>query len=890
MNFALSSRRLLSPIRCLTLLLAFAAFSAQAQAPGGQFPRPGQQRQPRPTPVRPGVQQPVAPTALGGTVPTMALDDSPNSLNYQEAESDLVLLDYANRIKRTLLPAPNVPKATITLRTHPGANLSEREYLMAIEQILNLNGIALEPVGEKFLRVVPATELRKMATPTLFPASTDESDAEPDRFEEDGRFVSRMVELKNIDLEEAKTVIDGFIRAGAQIQTFERTNSILVTDSADNVNRVLEIIGYIDRPIIAREEPNIIRIIHAKASDIKERLLELVEEAQSQQTTARRAPTERQTGAPGTITRPLPRGVTLPRGRPGQPPASTVLDSVVQDAERGVIRGKVQIVADERTNILIIITRPENMVFFDRVIKVLDIETTPDVLVEVFRLEHAVAEDVASLLNDLIGNESTSSDSAPASISGSAPPGDSGSQRLEEFVQRRRAAEAAAASLPSDTKTKVGKLDKENIKILADERTNALVIMASQADMATISELISSVDIRLAQVIIETVLIELNFEDTLETGVDWVQRAMHSGKSGGKPVVTFAGAGGGGSLNPADPLAMSSINAIPDSGAGVTYYLTALDLNLDLVLRAAASDTRARIMSSPVIMTQDNKEAVLEATVKRYFFKGKRYAGNNRDGTVAYEDDVEQQDVGLTLKVTPRINNKGYVVLTVEQTVDAIAGTQIVNEDEWPIVSSRRMGSDIAVNSGDTVVLGGLAQNTITDARSKIPLLGDIPFLGWFFRSTKKSKMRNEVVVFLTPRVINHDFEGEDEARNRKAYLDTAGVWRSDWSSSRLADPISEKEREKLIERALKTREPPRDPLTRELEPLNEHYDLQDPADTVPPPPLPPPLVTPEEADPVDLMDFSEIPELSPLTDPAELTAPTNSVEAFEQPGTPANP
>lgn len=876
----------------MAALLAAAVPCADAQVSPAPTPmqRPGM-RIPRPVPSATPVPAPAAGTASPMAVP----DASPNSLNYQEASSDLVLLDYANRTKRTLLPAPNVPKATITLRSHPNANLSDQEYLSAIEQILNLNGIALEPVGEKFLRVVPSAELRKLATPTLFPPV--EGTVEDDRYVEDGRFVSRMVELKYIDIDEAKTVIDGFVRTGAQMQTFERTNSILVTDSADNVNRILEVIGYIDRPIIAREEPNIIQIRYAKAADIKTRLLEIVAEAQAQTSGKSSAPAERQSGSPGTFTRPLPADVTLPRAgvRPGSPAAragNTTLDSVVQDAERGVIRGKVQIIADDRTNILIIITRPENMVFFDRVIKVLDIETAPDVLVEVFRLEHAVAADVATLLNDLIGNEGKSEDSAPttAAAEGASASGDRSSQSLAEFVQRRR--EAASASVTSETKTKVGKLDKENIKILADERTNALVIMASNSDMAAIRELITSVDIMLSQVVIETVLIELNFEDTLETGVDWVQRAMRTVDSSGKPVVTFAGQGGGGFLAPADPLGMTTVSSVPAAGAGISYYLTALDLNLDLVLRAAASDSRARIMSSPVIMTQDNKEAVLEATVKRYFFKGKKYAGE-ASGNPIYEDDVEQQDVGLTLKVTPRINNKGYVVLTVEQTIDAIAGTQVVNDDEWPIVSSRRMGSDIAVNSGDTVVLGGLAQNTVSDTKSKVPILGDIPFLGWFFRTTRKTKSRNEVVVFLTPRVVTGPADAEDEARNRKAYLDTAGVWRSDWSGSRLSDPISEKDRKALIERAKKTLLPPRHSLTRELAPLNEFYDLKEepavpavpdvPAATNALPDVPAVPTAPEAAP--DAPSSAEVPAVPAQPADAPVEAPAEAL-----PETPAAP
>ncbi len=801
-------------VLCLTTLQI--TFAAQAQ---DTPPRPP----PRRPVVRPGVPPSAPPAAApsASAVPDRVEDTSPNSLNFHEAATDLVLMEYAQRTQRTLLITPDLPKPPITLRSNPGAPLTDEEYLIAIEQILNLNGIALVPVGEKFLRVTPSSELRKYAPETRFFTPSEEDPA--DRYAEDGSFISRMLELKHIDINEAKTVIDGFIRTGAQIQTFERSNSILVTDSVDNVNRILEIIEYIDRPIIAREEPHIIPIRHARAADIRERLLQIIADSEAEQRRTA-APAERQAGAPGTVTRPLPAGVTLPRGvgRPGAPAAreaapSTPLDALVQDAERGIIRGRVQIIADERTNILILITRPENMVFFNRVIDVLDIETAPDVIVEVFRLEHAVATDVASLLNDLIGTDQRD---ASARAAAAAPDDGERSQALADFARRRQ---EATQRTETEAKTQLGQLNAENIKILADERTNALVIMASGSDMAAIRDLIAQVDIMLSQVVIETVLIELNFEDTLETGIDWVQRAMRTVDNSGRPVVAFAGRGGGGTLTPADPLAMASAATVGGSGAGLTYFTSFVDLNLDLVLRAAQTDSRARIMSSPVIMTQDNKEAVLEATVRRYFFKGKRYAGTGTDGRTVYEDDVEQQDVGLTLRVTPRINKKDYVVLSIEQTVDAIAGTQVINEQEWPIVSSRRMGSDIAVQSGETVVLGGLAQNTTRTSRSMVPILGHIPILGRLFRSTRESTSRNEVVVFLVPRVLLHPGAAEGEARNRKAYLDTDGIWRSDWSASDLADPITEAQRRVVQERAQQTVVPP---LSREPAPPGQLQEL----------------------------------------------------------------
>ena len=313
----------------------------------------------RPVPSRPtpgnAPQAVTQPTSAGG-LPSIPYDDSRNGLNFQEASVDLVLMEYALRTERTIIKAPNVPNVNITLRTTPKKqtladgtvvsvdSLTDEMYLAAIENVLNFNGITLIKDDDTFLRVIPSAEIRKYGIFTQMP---DPQTGEIKKITEDGRFVSQMIELQNIDITEAQTIIQGFIRTGAQIQTFERTNSILVTDSADNVNRIVEIIKYIDKPIIAREEPNIIQIKHAKAVDIKERLINIITEIQDEPTKKQSTTTvqERQSGVPGTTRRPLPAGVVLPPNADNRRDASASLkpetyESLIADAQRGILRGK----------------------------------------------------------------------------------------------------------------------------------------------------------------------------------------------------------------------------------------------------------------------------------------------------------------------------------------------------------------------------------------------------------------------------------------------------------------------------------------------------------------------------------------------------------------------
>ncbi|MDD4059301.1 MAG: type II secretion system secretin GspD [Kiritimatiellae bacterium] len=799
------------------LLLVSVAFDAPAQnrpAP----PTPSTIRRPSATPAGAAPRAATQPSG-GGVIPVIPVDDSPNALNFQDSSVYLVIMEYAMRTGLTPIFAPGIsPDTKVTLRSIAESPLDDAQYLTAIEQVLNLNGIALEVKDEKFLKVVPSAEFRKHGVKTVFSdPETGETVVNPER----GQFVSQMVELKYIDIAEAQGIITGFVRTGAQIQAIERSNSILITDSADTVNRIVEVLKYVDKPIIERETPNFIQIRYAKATDIKARIEEIVKSAQEEQSGKKSSmPQERSSGAPGTERRTLPPGVTLPGRREPEPASkgAETFEALVAEAQRGIIRGKVSIIADERTNLLIIITRPENMVFFNKVIEQLDIPTAPEVVVEVHRLEHAVAKEAAALLNELIGNKKASENDArpTARRDGDSP---------TPAAAAARAAESSAPAAAGDAKTRFGQLDSENIKILADERTNALIIMANYGDMLVIRDIIQSMDIMLSQVVIETVIVSLNFKDEAQTGIDWVQRAMIAGTSdeGDGPAVAFASAGGGGTLTPAAALGKTTTDSLTGYGAGATLVTTLFDFNVDLIVKAVATDSRARLMNAPLITTLDNKEAILESTERIYYSEGTTYYSNSDNST----KNIKNEDIGIKLKVTPRINKKGYIVLTIEQEWQDLGSGQIIDGENLPTVNTRKMGSDVAVQSGQTVVLGGLASNSDITSKSKIPLLGDIPLLGWFFRSTSVSKSRNEIVIFLTPRVIDTPGQIEDEARGRKAVLDTDGIWNSGWSNSRLADPISESDERKLIERGRETIAPPRYPLTRHLTELNREHGLQ---------------------------------------------------------------
>jgi type II secretion system protein D len=847
----------------LSSIAAFVVLSvvlAYAQAPQPGITRPGISAQPRaftpsPRSFTPRVtNQPAAPAATAPDADAAGTEDETEpksktltpSLKFDAADAQFLLEAYARETGRTLLIAPDLPKVQgITLRSQKGVQLSREEYLEAIEVTLSMNGITLEEYGDKFLKVLPSKTIRSNGIKINM--TTPEGG-----LPEKSRVVSQMIQLKAITITEAQKALEGFKRPDGLIQSFERTNSLLVTDTQENINRMLEVVKFIDQPLVATEEVNVRMVHFAKADDIKKRLEELVAESQKQ-SSAKDEIKANSSGAPGmsrtiiNTTLPFRPGLT----RLGQP-TTTVIDTtpnenistLVNDADRGMIRGKVQIIADERSNQLIIITRKENMDFFDKIITVLDIETAPDVKVEVRRLEFADAEEVSTMLNDLIGNATAKKDdSNKANTTGmtngrdNGPGGQNRSTSLTEAVKARSTPTTLSPSTPevsAEGKSKLGQLSKENIKILADKRTNAIVMMGSPNDLKAINDIIAGMDIQLSQVLIETVILQVQLGGELATGIDWVKRGKHTTyvDDTSKPIYASDGttitgyqkkrvvtrdtvfnngdqsSGGGGThssllnnlLNVTTATTTGAVDTaastlMGSNGSGLSYFLKSDKLDIAALIEASKSDSRTKVLSSPVLMTVDNKEATIEATDMRYLYKGVRYSGSSYNGSEV--PDYEQRDIGLTVKITPRINPNGTVVLTIDEKFETIGANQTVGSESYPTVTTRQLQADVSLENMQTVVLGGLVQNENKTSESGIPILKDIPIIGkYLFGSTSATDSRSELLVFLTPYVLNKGPELEAEAARRKAALSDDRPWIDNgWSKSKLADPVSPDEK-----------------------------------------------------------------------------------------------
>ena len=792
-------------------------------------------------------------------------------LNFENAPLELVLMQYATLSEKVLLPAPNLPKVQITLSSN-GRELDKESYLLAIEATLTMNGVVIEPFDKHFLRAFERKTVRTQGIRTLMNVSTN-------GLPEKGRVVSQLIRLNHMTAEEAQKAVEGFKNPDGLFQVFERNNAILVTDTQENVNRMLEIIKELDEPNPVLEETFERQINFAKATDIKTYLETIVTESQKENQKGGAAP--KASGGPGfarTTPPPQPTRLLSLNNRPGQnrpePQARTpnaVLTAAVSDADRGMIRGKVLIVADERSNKLIIITAKTNMDFFDKVIKSLDVETTPEVEVEVIRLKYADAEDVEKMLNDLIGAGSSSSQSKNNQNQNVAK----GASTTRNLTQGTSTPARPSTNPTFSSKSNLGDLNKDNVKILADKRINSIVVMARKADMASIKRVVDAMDLKLSQVLIETVIIEVTLGDDLQTGVDWVQRGRQhvfqrvqetdsygrklywnevtddngsttmqkTTEESANPVYKVVktlqrdgffnngsymlGGGAGratGTLG--DLLGVSSsststatgdddesaitgtdvaLTAVNPIGGGVNYILKSDKLNLAAVVQASKTDSRAKYLASPVVMTVDNKEATIDATENRQFVTGWTAQSGSYGNSGQPTPNYTSKDIGIKLKVTPKINPNGTVMLKIEEEYSQFVKdgqSMLIPENGLYVAGTvdlaveRKMGADVLLENGQTVVFGGLTETSVSESESGVPILKDIPWIGkWLFGKVVQSEARKELLIFMTPYVLDDAHAAQDEALRRKRVLSDPRPWDDrGWSRSPIADPVSKKE------------------------------------------------------------------------------------------------
>jgi general secretion pathway protein D len=304
---------------------------------------------------------------------------------------------------------------------------------------------------------------------------------------------------------------------------------------------------------------------------------------------------------------------------------------------------------------------------------------------------------------------------------------------------------------------------QERFRVVANVETNSLIIISAPMDWEKLERLIKELDRKRHQVLVEAMIVEIDLEDDQDVGFD-LRALIDTGYDA--EAITSVGTG----------IAQESIQTggIP----GLTIGLLKGDFDMYAILKANRENSNIKILSTPEIVTLDNHEATINISEQIPFLTGSRVDENNN-----VIQTIEYRDIGILLKLTPFINENGYITLNINQTIQKIV--EETRELESPSVFNREITSKVTVMDGRTIVIGGLIRNDTQFVEQKVPLLGDIPILGLFFRRTKKQKIRTNLMVFITPHIITEDERIEQVTQER---MDAQTELEKEWKRGQKID------------------------------------------------------------------------------------------------------
>jgi general secretion pathway protein D len=299
---------------------------------------------------------------------------------------------------------------------------------------------------------------------------------------------------------------------------------------------------------------------------------------------------------------------------------------------------------------------------------------------------------------------------------------------------------------------------KNDISIIADPATNALVITATPEEYAAIVKVIDKLDIPREQVLVEVLIAEVSFTKTMELGVEWRVADDLDGD---------AAVFGGTTFGEFDQL-VATFPAVPSGGLvvgaiGETITFGELEFpSLGALITALKTDTDVNILSTPTIVTTDNKEAEIIVGQTVPFQTSQKFDSNNQPVFT-----FDYRDVGITLRLTPRINSSSFVKMDIFSKLEALISSTVGTSELAPTTLKRQANTTVVVKDGHTVVIGGIIRDDKVKNVSSVPLLGSIPIIGALFRSETTRSEKVNLLIFLTPHVITSSSQLQEEARDR---------------------------------------------------------------------------------------------------------------------------
>jgi len=581
------------------------------------------------------------------------------TLNLKDADIRALISTVSKFTGKNFIIDPRV-KAKVTVVS--ANTLTPEAVYEVFLSVLQVHGYAAVPTGS-VIKIVPAVNAKQGPLPLS---------SRNDNFPSD-ELITKIIRLDHVPASQLVPILRPLVPQQGHLAAYNPTNTLIITDHAGNIRRLLKIIAGVDRP--DSDELEIIPLEHASASELVR-----------------------------------------------------ILNSLSTSGKGKDVSNKVKMVADDRTNSILVSGERSARLRIRATVSFLD---TPledgGGNTHVIYLKYAKAENMVKILTGL----------------------------KEKGGKVSRSAKGKGVPIKTTTGSAIG----QNAIIQGDDETNALIITADPNTVKNLKAIIRQLDIRRAQVLIEAIIAEITANKNRDVGVGLVVDGSQR-DSGALPIglSNFQGIG--------DLLTAALAGAAPSLSGGLTLGLgeeTDSGVRYGAILRALQTDGNSKILSTPSVVTLDNEEAELIVGENVPFVTGSFTGAGSTDPTNPFQT-IERQDVGLTLKVTPQINEGDTVKLVIEQETSSV---QPGTEGAGLRTRKRSIKTSVLVDDGGILILGGLMQEEETESESKIPLLGDIPLLGFLFRSSSTTKTNQNLMVFLRPSILR-DRKDADTLTNEK--------------------------------------------------------------------------------------------------------------------------
>ena len=644
------------------------------------------------------------------------------TLNFVNADIDQVAKAIGAATGKTIIVDPRVKGQLNLVSENP---VPEDQALKTLQSALRMQGFALVQ-DHGVLKVVPEADAKLQGVPTYVGNAPS---ARGDQV------ITQVFELHNESANNVLPVLRPLISPNNTIAAYPANNTLVVTDYADNVRRIASIIAGIDTA--AGRQVDVVPLKNANALDVAEQLNKLLD--------------------PGSI-------------------GST--DATL----------KVTVTADPRTNSLMLrASSGARLAAAKQLAHKLDAATTQPGNIHVVALRNADSTRLAKTLRAMMGK---GGDSSSSSTSGSGSSSNSNSFGQNSGGSSSSTGASGLPPLPgglgggsasssnpmggggqtkdsgfgnNSNETSGGNDQPGNGMIQADTATNSLIITASDPVYRNLRSVIDQLDARRSQVYIEALIVELSATTGANLGIQWQGALLSSSHNNG----IYGGSNlGTGTSSIVDLTAAGSVIANnPAALAGQTGIL-AQGLNIGLLhkfgnffglgglLQALSTSSDANILSTPNLITLDNEEAKIVVGQNVPVVTGSYATPTANTGTsVSAFNTFDRRDVGVTLHVKPQITTGGILKLQLYQE-DSSVDTTTTNNPGGVTINTRSIQSTILADDGEIVVLGGLMQDKYSTSNSKVPLLGDIPWIGQLFRSEAKTRAKTNLMVFLRPVIV----------------------------------------------------------------------------------------------------------------------------------------